>query len=367
MKTSCLFYEKNKSFDIPSLDSSLDNIALVFGPQESFYSELARSIKKQNPNCLIVGASSTQTFCDNIGSTDKMAVSYLSFEKTKIKSFILPNKSYDSSFETGQKLSSKLKEYSTSEYPLCGVMILSEGININGAGLVRPFEELNVPIFGGLASEKNLIFENTHVFYETAELPNHVLAIGLYGKNLKIESLNSSGLKPIGVYKKITKSFKNTLIQVDNMSAFDWYKSFLKDKNIEYANTLAYPIAIFKESGQMVGSVRTPISFDAESGTISFTGEIPEGYWLKLMLASPYNLISQAEEFVQNNNKKQIDFTIYFSCAARKMFLNHLIDLEFQQAKKCIGTYVYGEISSINENPSLLNQTLTLVNLTEVS
>jgi len=367
MKTKNLFYKKDEVFEIPRLDSSLENLAIVFGPQESFYSSLSKKIKEINPNIKIVGMSSTQSFCDSKTLIKDMAVAYLSFEKTKIKTFILPNESYSTSEQTGTNLVNKLKSQESPDYPLCGVMILAEGLKINGAGLVRTFKDLNIPVFGGLASEPELIFDYTHVFYEHTELPNHVIAVGFYGNNLKIQSLNSTGLKPIGVYKKITESFENTLIKVDNMSAFDWYRSFLKNKNVEYANSLAYPIAIFKEEGEIDGAARTPIAFDQTKGKITFTGEIPKDYWLKLMIASPYELISQAEDMIDENNKKnKPDFSLYFSCASRKLFLNHLTDLEYQKAKNCIGSYVYGEISSIKDTPTLLNQTLTIINLKEV-
>lgn len=362
MKTTTYLVSKETLNQKYEIDCSKHNVAIVFGPQGSFYNELSKELKKQCPSLKVLGLGTTQSFLNNKTLNNEMSVAVLSLEKTKIETFVSPNENYESSYETGKKLLANLVEKETKDYPLSGVLIFSEGLNINGAALVRAFDDLKIPVCGGLAGEVDLKFEKTHIFFEEKELTNHVSVVGFYGSSFKMESLSSTGMKPVGVDKKITKSNKNVLFEVDGKSALDWYKFYLKEKSNYAANALAYPIAIMKDSSQILGAIRTPIGFNEEEGSITFTGEIPEGYSLKLMLANPYELIEKAEDLVVNNDS---EFTIYFSCAARKLFLGDLTNLEYQKAKNCMGGYVYGEISVVEGKPSLHNQTFTVVNLKE--
>lgn len=362
----------NKNFTIseselsnfPISEIKDESLIIAFGPQSTFFEKLSQEFKKLNKNIHIVGLGVNQSFVNNQTITDKISFSVLEFEKTKIKSFCLKNEGYDSSFDTGRSLLSKLKEQESTQGKLSGVLIFSEGINVNGAALVRAFEEEKIPVCGGLASEVNLAFKETKIFFDEKELANHISVVGFYGNNIEIKSLNSTGIKIIGLEKKITKSAKNKLFEIEGVPALDWYRSFLKEKGNSSANALAYPISIFKNS-EAVGAIRTPIGFDEEEKSISFTGEIPEGYGLKLMIANPFQLIDKAEELVKKNSNN--NFSIYLSCVARKMFLEDLTPLEYQEAKNCIGAYVYGEISLLEGKPYFLNQTFTLINIKEVA
>lgn len=362
MKTTVLkISESNLNPEI-SLPSGMDSVAIVLGPQNSFFTKLSKNLKEKKPDLKIIGLGSTQSFINNETLGSEMSLTVLSLEKTKIETFVLPNKDYDSSFQTGLELKELLKEKESKNGKLCGVLVFAEGLNINGAALVRGFEDLTVPVCGGLAAEVDFKFEKTHIFYEDRELSSHVAVIGFYGDSFSMESLNTTGMKAVGVDKKITKSNKNVLIEVDGKPALDWYRSLLKEKSEKSENALSYPVAIMKDSTQMLGAVRTPIGFNEEEKSITFTGEIPTGYFLKLMMANPYDLIEKADELVNENDG---EFSLYFSCSARKLFLGNLTDLEYQKAKNCVGAYVYGEISNVDGKPTLHNQTFTVVKLKE--
>ncbi len=342
------------------LNLKSENVAIVLGAHQSDYQSVYSNLKSVDPSIKIVGLGTSKTFFNsNTLNVSDYALGMLSFDKTKTQVFVQENTSWEASENSGSYLVEKLVSKSTPEYPLSGVLLFSEGLNINGAALVRPFEQLGIPVCGGLSAEKDIKFEKTFVFYEDKELNNNIIAVGFYGNHFEMQSFNSSGMKDIGVKKKITKAEKNILYTVDGQRAFDWYSMYLKEEMKDSSNLLSYPIAIFN-GDDIDGAIRTPIGYDEKEGTVIFTGEIVQGQELKLMMANPYELIHHTGEIVSKD-----DVFIHFSCSARQLLLKDLVSLEYAKAKNCIGGYVYGEIATLNGRPQLLNQTFTSIKISE--
>lgn len=372
------------------LNPKANNLAIVFGPKDLFFAELSAELKKQDPNVKVVGLGTSNCFVGSeSGNGAELVVASLELNKTKIETVCLPNESYESTTSVAKKLADQLASKSTKEAPLAGVLLFAEGLNINGAALPRPFAELNVPVCGGLASETDFAFKKTNIFFEGQELQNHISAVGFYGKDFVMESYAAHGMKPFGVFKKITKSQNNFLIEVDGKPAVDWYLSYLTEKDVSSllkeekekllaelaAKALAYPIQIYPPGEKEVeGCVRTPIGFNAPGtpeGSVLFTGEIPEGYSLKMMLANPQEVIEGAEEAVnalQAHADVDESLLIHLSCSARQLFLAKLVEHEYSSAEDCIGSYVYGEIVTLKgQKPALLNQTFTSIKIREAA
>lgn len=373
-----------------NLNPKANNLAIVFGPKDLFFPELSAELKKQDPNVKVVGLGTSNCFVgSSSGNGAELVVATLELNKTKVATICLPNASYESTPEVSQKLADHLMAQSTPDAPLAGVLLFAEGLNINGAALPRPFEALKVPVCGGLASEVDFAFKKTQIFYEGQELQNHITAVGFFGKDFVMESYAAHGMKPFGVFKKITKSSNNLLIEVDGKPAVDWYLSYLTDKDVgslpkeekakmlaELASkALAYPIQIYPPGEREIeGCVRTPIGFNSPGtpeGSVLFTGEIPEGYSLKMMLANPQEVIDGADDAVtdiQQHADTAESLLIHLSCSARQLFLNELVSYEYSSTEDCIGSYVYGEVVTLKgQKPALLNQTFTSIKIKEAA
>lgn len=372
------------------LNPKANNLAIVFGPKNLFFAELSAELKKQDPNVKVVGLGTSNCFVGSeSGNGQELVVAVLELNKTRVETVCMPNESYASTTGVAEKLAAQLAAKATVDAPLAGVLLFAEGLNINGAALPRPFADLNVPVCGGLASETDFAFKQTQIFYEGEELSNHITAVGFYGKDFVMESYAAHGMKPFGVFKKITKSENNLLVEVDGKPAVDWYLSYLTDKDVSSlppdekeqmlkdlaAKALAYPIQIYPPGEKEVeGCVRTPIGFNAPgtpAGSVLFTGEIPVGYSLKMMLASPQEVIEGADDAV-NELQSQSDvgesLMIHLSCSARQLFLSKLVEHEYSSAEDCIGSYVYGEIVTLKgQKPALLNQTFTSIKIKEAA
>lgn len=360
------------------LSEKSTKLAIIFGPQDSISKELTASLKSQSPDIKVVGLGTSNCFVNSeTAKPNEMVVSVLQFQDTNVEVLCLPNEGYESSLATAQKLADGLTAKSTKEKPLRGVLLFAEGLNINGADLPRPFESLNIPVCGGLAAETDFKFQKTQVFFEGQELVNHVVAIGFYGNSFSMESFADTGMKAIGILKKITKSEKNILHMVEDKTAIEWYLDYMvgKDlknfKGVEPSESLSYPVAIYKDGVNPDGAIRTAIGFLYEEGSgnlkgsIVFTGEIPEGHYLKMMFAAPNDLIEQCEKSVTSLESNPDSAVIHLSCAGRQMLLGELTSYEYDKSTDSIGAYVYGEIATINNEPKLLNQTFTSIKISE--
>ena len=373
------------------LNPKATNLAIVFGPKGLFFSELGKELKKQDPNIQVVGLGTSNFFVGSeSGNGQELGLTLVEFDKTKVKSVCVPMESYGDTPAVSEKLAQQLASHATPDAPLAGVWLFSDGLNVNGAALPRAFEKLNVPVCGGLASETDFAFKETKIFYGDQELTKHVSAVGFYGKDFSMESYAAHGMKPFGVFKKITKSNENLLIEVDGKPAVDWYLSYMvSDKDVSTmskeeksqklaelaSKALAYPIQIYPPGEKEIeGCVRTPIGFNAPGtpeGSVLFTGEIPQGYSLKMMLANPQEVIDGADESVQSIQDEADSkdaLVMHISCSARQLFLQKLVEHEYSSAEDCVGAYVYGEIVTLKgQAPALMNQTFTSIKIKEAA
>src|SRR5208283_907554 len=129
---------------------------------------------------------------------------------------------------------------------LIHVLVISDGLSVNGSELVRGLKE-NLPeavtITGGLAGDGER-FKDT------------LVVLGLYGKRLKIGFGSLGGWDPFGPERIITRSKGNVLYELDGHSALELYKQYLGEQAKGLPATgLLFPLSIRTET-EKTGVVR---------------------------------------------------------------------------------------------------------------
>src|SRR5690606_23335894 len=112
-------------------------------------------------------------------------------------------KHHANSFDTGMFLMDKL-----SAEDLSCVFVISDGTFINGSELVAGLNHDNkyqVPVTGGLAGDAAR-FEKTYTGINQVPSQGNVIAIGFYGKNIKVGHGSVGGWDEFGPERTITKS-----------------------------------------------------------------------------------------------------------------------------------------------------------------
>lgn len=261
------------------------------------------------------------------------------------------------------------------------LLILSDGLNVNGSDLVKGLSErlpVNVTITGGLSGDGDR-FKETLVF--TGKVPRRgvVSALGLYGDKLEIGFGSMGGWDPFGPYRLITRSKGNVLYELDGESALELYKKYLGEYAAGLPATgLHFPLSLRSESGEETGVVRTILSVNEKDNSLTFAGDVPMGAYARLMKANYDRLVDgavgAAEICREALHGEKTQLALLISCVGRKMVLKQRSDEELEEVQNVLGGkavmtgfYSYGEISPFHPGAKceLHNQTMTITTFLE--
>ncbi len=348
---------------------------LFISPSFSNPEKFVKSLKKKYPEATIIGCSTAGEIMGDQVLDDTIVLTAVQFEKTKIKSINvdLISNALDS-YKTGASISAQLKGDD-----LRHIFVLSDGLIVNGAELVKGLQstvEKDVSITGGLAGD-GTNFENTFVVHDGEINSNKIVALGLYGKDLKIGFGSKGGWDSFGIERLVTNSKDNVLYELDGKPALELYKSFLGDKAKDLPGSgLLFPLSMRNEDNQ-TPVVRTILAIDEEKQSLTFAGNIPEGAYVRLMKANIDRIIDGAEQSAMvskeaGHDSHQLAFLI--SCVGRRLVMKQLVEEEVEAVNEVFenkifttGFYSYGEIAPFDKfSPcSLHNQTMTITTLAE--
>jgi hypothetical protein len=376
MKSKSFVWEKGTwNKPLTSFKNTDKTFLMVFGNDLVKIQEIIKEYKNYNIiGCTTAGNISHGQFFNVSKEKPTVTLTYFEFDKTTVKIATEKIESYSDSKDAGKRLLKQFKKESN----LSGSICFTEGLVVNGAQFAAGIDEENenkTPVIGGLAAD-DITFTQTLVFSNNGLELNSAIAIGFYGDEFKMIMQSKSGVESFGIERKITKSDKNVLYEIDGQPALDIYEDFLGVKSNELpASGLNFPVEISENFEKKEGLVRTPIAIDRDLKTITFTGEIPEGGYVRLMTASRESLSMAAEEVgsmcIESVPLKQKESKEYFNllitCAARRLVLASDVEDELlptyelteSSQDNSVGFYSYGEIISLNNECCLANQTMS--------
>lgn len=345
------------------------NVVFVFGVREAIKEEERfQEIKEIYPNAKIVGCSTSGNIVAAEVSDCSITATAVYFEKSQVE---ISYKTFDEN-DNVEELSREIIEKLPKEN-LKHIFVLSDGLLINGSELVRGINKVtkDTTVTGGMAGD-GAKFEETYVIADNKAQQSSIVAVGFYGENLHIGTGCFAGWSEFGASRTITKSKGNVLYEIDGEPALDLYKKYLGELAKELPNSgLRFPLSI-KEKEDSPEIIRTLLAVDHEEKTITYAGDVPEGYTARLMKADIDLLIDgagKAAEAIQKANENTA-LGLLVSCVGRKIVMDYLVDDELEEVQnilgenvKLTGFYSYGEIAPFKEevlNCELHNQTMTL-------
>jgi len=333
-------------------------------------------IKWAYPDAHLFGCSTAGEICGTRVDDNSLAVTAISFEHTSVKGTQVKLVNPVDSFRAGELISESL-----DKDDLAHVIVLSDGINVNGSdlvkGLIKGLPE-NITVTGGLAGDGER-FSETLVFYDNAPERDTVSAIGLYGNRLKVGYGSLGGWDPFGPERLITRSQGNIVYEFDGKPALELYKKYLGEhaKGLPAAGLL-FPLSLRTKEGKS-GVVRTILSVNEHDQSMIFAGDVPEGSYARLMKANFDRLIDGAIGAARTSYRAIGSFSpelaLLISCVGRKMLLRQRIEEEVEGVKDALGKetvltgfYSYGEISPFapGSGCELHNQTMTITVFSEI-
>lgn len=351
-------------------------LVLAFGEGELLKApSLIPGILQRYPKALILGCSTAGEIHGTKVYDDSVVITAFNFENTPLQTAHVQLADFANSHHAGQALARKLKHDG-----LTHVLIFSVGLNVNGSELVKGLREAlppKVTMTGGLAGDQAR-FQETLVISNSGVSSDSVLAVGLYGPNIKVTSSSLGGWDSFGPERVITQSAGNVLHQLDHKNALDIYKTYLGSHAKDLpGSALLFPLTL-KQSDSTENLVRTVLAVDHEAHTMTFAGDVPEGSRCQFMKANFDRLIDGAIGAAERSHggapNKQPQFALLISCVGRKLVLRQRIEEEVEGVRRVFGEqtvmagfYSYGEISSFTPNAKceLHNQTMTITTISE--
>jgi hypothetical protein len=358
---------------LPPLDSDR-TLVLAFGASKfAAQTEPWQSLRSTYPASQILGCSTSGEILGSKVTDATVSVAVARFDHARLASASAPVDSADDSFRAGADLARRLMEPT-----LRGLIVLSDGLRVNGSALVRGLNAHLPPsviVTGGLAGDGDR-FQNTWVLDRGQPRAGLVAALGLYGDRLDIGHGSRGGWDIFGPERTVTRSQGNVLFELDGRPALHLYKEYLGERASGLpATALLFPLALRTGPGDEKSLVRTVLAVDESSQSLTFAGDIPQGWRAQLMKANFDRLVQGASDAAIMSRSQRADnvLCIAISCVGRRLVLGDRTEEETEatlealpEGTRQVGFYSYGEISPYASGPcDLHNQTMTLTTISE--
>jgi hypothetical protein len=381
MKVSISSYQNGKYTYSQKNDHVNDagvQLVLGFGAKNMLAEiDIYQQLSRQYPLADIVLCSTSGEIFEDKVSDNSVSVTAIEFDKTSVKTGVVNIDDYGGdSFAAGSSL---VQQLPVSDQ-LCYIMILSDGGKVNGSELVNginAYVQNRVPVTGGLAGDGSS-FVSTMVGLNAQPVSGKIVAIAFYSDHLKVGHGSMGGWETFGPERIVTKSIANQLFEISGENALEVYKKYLG----AYANELPGSALLFPLSVKLANAsepvVRTILSIDAESSSMKFAGDVPEGSHVRFMKANFDKLIdaaSQAAHQICEKMPTNPQLAILISCVGRKLILDARTEEEVEAVYEAFGKntlltgfYSYGEISPFGAKTKceLHNQTMTITTFQEI-
>ncbi|AXX88170.1 FIST N-terminal domain-containing protein [Malaciobacter marinus] len=337
-----------------------ENILVQIFCGDSKLQYYTNEILKNLPNAKCIGATTDGEIIENKVTTNNTIISISIFEDTSIKTNYSTIKD---SFKNGQDLARKLISEDTKL-----LITFTDGTITNAEEFLKGIESINnkVIICGGMAGD-NSEFIQTYISCNEKIFKRGSVAVALNSKILKVYNDYRFNWSTIGVGHTIDKVKDNRVYSISGMKPTDFYAKYLGHEVAKELPSTGIEFPLIIENGSL--KTARAVLKKHEDKSLSFSGNFKEGDIVKLgfgnaemIMQNPINeLKNLLEEF------KPESFFLY-SCMARRRFMPNFINVEiepFSNITSTSGFFTYAEFFHNKGHNELLNQTLTIIALSE--
>jgi len=341
-------------------------------------SKLQKFLKTRYPAAEIIGCSTSGEISAKGVYDDSIQITAIKWDKVKQRVAQTTIADMQDSHQIAQKLAKDL-----AGDQLQALFVLSDGLNVNGSELLSGFQSVlgDIPILGGLAGDGGEFVQTVQMFNGTVS-KNMIIAVGLYGDSLIVSSGALGGWKPYGPPRKITKSEKNVVYEMDGKPALPLYRMYIGEAFARGlpGTGLKFPLAVIEQGKRDVEKIRTLLAINDKDNSLTFAGNVEEGDTVRLCQSNHDRLVEGAESAAhlvkEGLTEMPADFglAICVSCVGRKGVMAEQVSDEVKSVQTALGDktvitgfYSYGELAPRpNTNDSVLhNQTMTIAYLGE--
>jgi len=326
----------------------------------SFIENITNYFLENFPLSSLIGSTTDGEIKDGLVSTNTTVISFTTFEQVTLKTEI--TNQFENHFQVGKSIASKIIKEDTKV-----IISFIDGLLGNGEEYIKGIESINKSIIvaGGLAGD-NAKFENTYVFTKEKIYTKGFVAVSLSSKNLNITTDYSFNWVPIGQKLKITKSDKNVVYTINDRTALETYGYYLGhdiSKNLPYVG-IEFPLIVERNGIQIARAVIGK----NDDGSLIFAGNLNVGDEVSFGYGNCNEILDKTQYHIDKIASKPVESIFIYSCMARRRFMPDKIEHEtliYNDLAPTTGFFTYGEFFSEKDNKELLNQSMTLLALSE--
>jgi hypothetical protein len=338
-----------------------------------------RELRAMFPSAHILGCSTGGQIDHSDVRDDGIVAAAIRFDSTRLRMASRHVADASCSWNCGEAIGREL-----SDDDLAGVFLLSDGLNVNGSELVSGLVSAigpAVPLTGGLAGD-GANFAETLVGGDGVPQSHLVVGIGFYGPAIRIGHGSAGGWDLFGPRRQVTRSAGNVLFELDGEPALDLYERYLgpEDSKGLPGSALLFPIQVQDAEQPDSAVVRTVLAVDRDKRSMTFAGDVPQGWTAQLMRGNLDRLAEGAADAARQARaglrcaKDDHRFSILVSCIGRRLLMGqHISDeteaagAELGEGTLRLGFYSYGEISPHAKSGicELHNPTMTVTSFAE--
>ena len=321
---------------------------------------ILKNLRKLFPSAHIAGTTTDGEIFDGRILTKDIMLSFSLFEYTKVTSCMLLLEG--DNFLMGKKLAQKIVSSDTK-----ALILFARSNEINALRLLEGIRSIkhDIVISGGLSADQGK-FEDGYVFDAETLGNNNIVAVALSSEKLIVHNHATSQWEPIGREFMITKSKQNRLMSVDKMSVKELYAKYLGEEiasNLPLSG-LQFPFVMKKGDDYIA---RTAL-WDPKDGSLLFGADMPQGEKIQIGFGDARKMLLNVRTILENINQHPCESIFIYESAGRRRFLKQYAHYEvepFSQIAPVSGFYGYGEFIANEGEALFLNQSFTLLTLSE--
>ncbi len=335
-------------------------IQIFCGEKKNILKNILNEITKELPNAVCIGSSTDGEINNDKITTLNTMITISVFDKTTLKVAYVNE---EDSFSNGKSLATLLCNEDTKL-----LITFTDGAKTNGEEFLNGISFINnkVIISGGMAGD-NANFTQTFISCQNKILTNGAVGVSLNSKTLKVCNAYNFNWSPIGIEHTIEEVEGNRVYKISGLTPLDFYEKYLGEyvaKSLP-ATGIEFPLIIQKNNIPLARAVIAKHN----DGSLSFAGNLHKGDVVKLGFGNVELIMSNPLKslFSKCCIKDTETFFIY-ACMARRRYMPDLIEIEikpFSKIAPTAGFFTYGEFYHNCGTNELLNQTLTILALSE--
>ena len=346
-------------------------LVLVFADSEYFHTEACHAdLRARFPAAHLLGCSSSGSVLGtSISDGDTVATAVL-FEQGRVR---LAVADLDDTGGTGAAAASLAARLQADD--LRHILVLSDGLQVNGSELATGLNKSGIPVTGGLAGDGTR-FGKTWVMADAPAASGRIAALGIYG-NVAVSTGCFAGWQEFGAERVVTRSENNVVYEIDGQPALALYRKYLGDQAADLPGSgLRFPLSV-RANKEEHALTRTLLAVDEANQSLTFAGDVPQGHLCRLMRTDLDSLIEHAglaAEAARPGPSAGSGLCLVVSCVGRRLVLGQLTEEELEIVQENLGDrtaitgfYSYGELAPFSDvlQCQLHNQTMTLTTLYE--